>query len=365
MSTPLRSTLIIAAVLALAGWGCGATPPSSSGDGGTFDGGATDAGVDDATDGGFDAGTDGGEDCPPAPQEGTPLASNLPAVRRLAVDDTFVYATVSNDFSNNVGRVIRIRRAGGLVEDVAEGLTAPDAIAVDPQSGVPFVLDMGGVWRVDVGSKTRTRIDSAVTLAVSGESALVVDGDAVLIATGFRALQRAKLDGSGSQTLFLAPAGSVVRGVTLHGADAWFLVAQGPSPGIYRVPADGSSEAVRVRNEPVDGHALLIDGDTLVWSEGDSGDGRIVSAPLAGGPATVLASGLQHPFRIVRLGDAHYFKDTTRGPAVPEFLRRIDRCGVNAVGPKGVGPGDLVVKDGVMYFSSEDFTGQGFISRLP
>lgn len=310
------------------------------------------------------AGADGGVACLPVSGDGTPMVTGLPPVRRLAADDTHLYGSVSSSYVDAVGRVVRISLAGGFLEDVATGLTAPDSIAVSP-TGVPFVLDKGGVWRIDPGTMMRTRINTTLNNAGFGESDMAIDGDALIVATGLRALMRVQQDGSGATTMFLAPGGAAVRGVALSGPDLFFLVAEGTAPGIYRMPKDGSAQATRLRPEPKSGHSLIVDGANLVWSEGDQGTGKVAQAPIAGGPTLVLAENLQHPFRLARLKDALYFKDTTIGAASPSFLRAIGNCGVQDVGPSGVGPGDLLVKDGVLFFTSEDFTTQSFISRLP
>lgn len=347
------ATVLAASAVLVACGGPGTSLPED-------DGGSTPA----SEDAGFPGSEpdDGGvTDCLPVSGTGTPILTGIANARRLAADDQFLYVSVRGSLTGKDGKVIRVPLAGGLPSDVVTGVSAPDALAVS--NGVLFVLDDTGLWRVDVGTGAKSRLDTSLNNALFGETAVLVEGSSVIVATGYRALVRVEQDGSASQNLYLAQAGSSVRGLARSGNDLFFLVAQGTDAGLWHVPIDGSTSAERLRTEPTDGHALILDGDQFVWSEGADGNGRTVSAPIAGGEATVLADGLSHPFQLLRYQGALYFKDTTAASA--DFLRGIGACGVSAAGPEGSGPGDLLEAGGVLYFSSEAPGPEGYVSRLP
>lgn len=348
---PLFLVLILCALAA-----CGGTNVHSH----------SDAGVeplpDVEADGGGSFETDAGTECLPRAGVGTPLITGLRGARRLAVDAMHLYVTVTGTLTQAEGRLLRVPLAGGASEELATGLRNPDAVAA--ANGAAFVVDDEGLWRVDLQSRARTRVDATPANGLFGDTELLVDGDALILSTGFRWLVRVKQDGSGRIVLHEGEPGASVRGAALRGAELFFLVAGGGGPGLYRVPADGSGLATRVRGQPDDGRTLYVDGERLVWTEGSSGAGRIVSAGFDGKAVQTLAENLARPARLARVDDAVYFKD--RPPTASDgFFRAVSRCGLVPVGPVGMGPGDVLVHGGVVFFTSEDGTGQGYVSRVP
>jgi hypothetical protein len=314
-----------------------------------------------------DAGTalDGGESsCDlPLSGDGLPLLAGLAGPRRLATDGTFLYVGVTGPLTQAQGRVLRLPLAGGAVQEVAQGLQAPDALAAEP--GALYVADAQGLWRVDTATFVRQPLHDALNNAALGATELRLLGDALLYTTGFRRLVRVEKDGSGATVLHEAPAGAAVRGLAVHEGTVRFLVTGGPAPGLWRVPADGAAPAERLRPSPVEGLSLTADGDRLLWTQGPDGAGEVVSAALDGSAPAVLFTELQRPARAVRLGEAVYVKDRTSGSSERFFLGRTPCGQVVPVGPSGVGPGDLLLHQGVLYFSSEDVGGQGYVGRLP
>lgn len=354
----MRTALVVAAIFFVSA--CGASSTSFEEDGGE-DSGVPSANVDGGV--GADGGSTNG--CIPLHGTGTSLATGLPGARRLAADDTHLYVIATGSLSESKGLLARIPLAGGLLEPWVQDFRAPDALAVT-QTDV-FVLDSQGLWRIskaDAGA-SKVRIDTTLNNAAFGETELLVDGDSLVMSTGLRWLVRVKQDGSGTQQVFVGEPGSSVRGLARVADDLYFLVAQGSQPGLYKMPIDGSAQPERVRTEPADGHALLLDGDRLIWSEGGGGgSGGIVAAPLDGSATMVLAEGLDSPRRMAKVGEALYFKQAVSG-LTPQFFKAIGSCGAMEVGPLGMGPGDLLVRDGVLFFTSEELSGNGYVSRLP
>ncbi|MFP2932420.1 signal integration modulator SinM [Pyxidicoccus sp. 3LG] len=311
----------------------------------------------------------------PAPVQGTELAAQLNTPRRLAVDATDLYISESHSLnpqqpSPGAGRLLRLSRSGGAPVPVATGFRAPDALAVDATS--IYVLDLDGLWRVDkaTGAKGERALDTTINnVTVGGTEVLTArlgDRDVLVVATGHRRLVRMDADGTNRQELFLGAANNQVRGARVSGTDVWFLVAGATSPGLYSVPLDGSAAATLRDESSTAGTSLELTPTHFLITEAGGGTGRVLKVPRSGGPAEVLAEGLQGPRFPVELNGSIYFKDATDDGAA--FLRRTRECAPTTsdpVGPLGTGPGALLV-DGtsLLYTSQESGTG-GSVGRVP
>jgi hypothetical protein len=348
-------------------------------DGGPADSG-TDAGPDDDAGTGVDAGTDAGTGdagtCEaPAAVRGTELAARLNTPRRLALDATDLYLSESHSLnpqqpSPGAGRVLRLPRSGGDATPLASGFRAPDALAVDATS--VYVLDLDGLWRVDkaTGRRGELPIDATVSNVTLGGTevlrATVAGRDVVVVATGSRWLVRVDTDGGNRQELYAGTGATQVRGARVVGTDVWFLVSGGPSPGLYRVPLDGSAPAQRQDATVTGGNSLEVTPTHFLITTGGGGTGRVLRLPRAGGPAEVLADGLQGPWFPVELGGSVYFKDVGAGTA--DFLRRVRACAPgtsDAVGPVGTGPGGLLVDGTTLLYTSQESGSGGVVGRVP
>ena len=359
----------------------GGTTPVDAGtedDAGTgADGGASDAGTGaDGGTSGTDAGTADGGTCeaPPA-QPGTELIPARNTPRRLAVDATDLYISESHSLnpqqpSPGPGQVLKLSRSGGAATVLATGFRAPDAIAVDATS--VYVLDLDGLWRVDkaTGKRSDGPIDGTLAnVTVGGTEVLrapLSGRDVLVVATGNRWLVRVDADGGNRQELYTGPSAARVRGARVVGTDVWFLVVGGAAPGLYRVPLDGSAPAERRDSSVTQGTSLEVTPTHFLITEGGGGTGRVLKLSRAGGPAEVLATGLQGPMFPVELGGTVYFKESRAGSA--DFLRRVRPCAPGTsdpVGPVGTGPGGLLVDgDTLLYTSQESGTG-GAVGRVP
>ncbi|MCP3137451.1 signal integration modulator SinM [Pyxidicoccus xibeiensis] len=361
--------------------GTGGDDAGPTDDGGTEpDGGAEpiDAGTDagePVPDAGTDAGTDGGTCVAPALEQGTELAARLNTPRRLAVYATDIYISESHSLDPQQedpgpGRVLRLSRAGGDAVPLVTGLRAPDALAVDATS--VYVLDLGGLWRVDkaTGRKDERALDTTFSNVTFGNTEVLtaqLNGrDVLVVSTGHRRLVRVDTNGGNRQELFLGAANNQVRGARVSGTDVWFLVANGTSPGLYSVPLDGSAAATLRDDSVTAGTSLELTPTHFLITDGGGGAGRVVRLPRSGGPAEVVASGLQGPRFPVELNGSLYFKDATDVGA--NFLRQVRACAPGTsdpVGPAGTGPGALLL-DGtsLLYTSQESGTG-GSVGRVP
>ncbi|XXF80735.1 signal integration modulator SinM [Myxococcaceae bacterium GXIMD 01537] len=342
------------------------------------DGGTGDAGT--QGDGGSeDAGTppDGGQDCALSePRAHTALASTLNNPRRLAADEENLYVTESASLNPNQtegrGRLLRIPRAGGAAVEVAGGLLAPDALAVDATHA--FVLDRNGLWRIDkaTGQRGTLPIDGTLNNVILGDTEVLLSGNTVVVATGLERLVRLGKDGSNRFELYKGPAGSQVRGARLVGGDVWFLVTSSApnTAGLYRVPLNAidSVSAERVDASVTSGQSLEVTPTHFLIAEGSEGTGRVLMLPREGGAPLVLAEGLQGPSHPVQVGDTVYFKDATPSGAGPSFFRHVRTCApgtVATVGPSGAGPGELLLDGTTLRFTSQESGSGGYVGSIP
>lgn len=353
----------------------GGTPPVDAGT--EDDAGTSDAGT--GTDGGTsgsDAGTaDGGTCEAPAAQPGTELIPRLNTPRRLTMDATDIYISESHSLSTEQeppgqGQVLKLSRSGGAATVLATGFRSPDAIAVDATS--VYVLDLDGLWRVDKatgkwGGLPIDATDRNVTVGGTEVLRSTLSGrDVLVVATGRQRLVRLDTDGGNPKELYTDPSAARVRGARVVGTDVWFLVVGGAAPGLYRVPLDGSVPAERRDASVKQGTSLEVTPTHFLVTEGGGGTGRVLKLPRAGGPAEVLATGLQGPMFPVELHGTIYFKDSRAGSA--DFLRRVRPCAPGTsdpVGPVGTGPGGLLVDGDTLLYTSQESSPSGAVGRVP
>ncbi|MDQ3265173.1 MAG: hypothetical protein M3Y59_16200 [Myxococcota bacterium] len=333
--------------------------------------------------GGFDPGRDPRKQdagtvplcSPPLVGSGVTLAGGLDGPRKLATDGTHLYFTEAG--APGTGRVSRVpldSDGGAAVEELATGFNTPDALAVD--ADYVYFLDEEGLWRVNKTTGQETRLDTLASNALVGESAIRIHEQWLIIATGLEYLVRIGKDGTGQILLYQAPPGATVTGVALEGTDVFFLVAgsgaTASAAGLYRVPVDGSSAATRVASSPTLGRDLTVSPDAFLWTEGSAArDGAVRALSRVDGGVTTYADQLWAPSSPVAVRGFVYFQARTdpspSSPASELFLRMAAACdplGAPVVGPSGYGPGDLLLHEGTLYFTSLGVAGQGHVGRL-
>jgi len=353
----------------------GGTPDggSSGGDGGSTgeDGGST------GEDGGSTGEEDAGHCEEPAREPGTVLVPGLNNPRRLAVDATDIYISESHSLrpqpDDGDGQVLRLPRGGGEVATLAKGFRSPDAIAVDAKN--VYVLDQGGLWRVDkaTGERGLIPIEASVNNVTVGgtdvRTARWSGRDVVVVATGRQRLVRVDTVGAAPSSLVLyeSPLNAQVRAARVDGETVWFLVSGGSEPGLYRVALDGSSPAERVVTSITAGTSLELTPTHFLVTEGGGGTGKVWKLPRAGGEPVLLADGLRGPLFPVWFRGAVYFKETVAQS--PGFLQRLrggcDTSTLDEVGPQGTGPGGLLVDGETLLYTSQESGTGGAVGRVP
>ncbi|AKQ65518.1 hypothetical protein A176_002430 [Myxococcus hansupus] len=352
----------------LLGVACSSDKPPEPG--GPDAGPGADAGSGDDDAGGGDAGC-----APLAAGPGTLLVTGLNTPRRLAADATDLYISESHSLNPQQpqpgpGRVLRLPRGGGEAVPVAAGFRAPDAIAVTSDS--LYVLDLDGLWRVDkaTGARDARPLDATLNNVTIGGTEILparFEGrDVLVIATAHRRLVRVDVSGGNRRELFAGTGNTQVRGARVLGEQVWFLVGAGENPGLYSVPLNGGEPARHLDGSITAGTSLEATSTHFLITEGGGGNGRVLRMPRVGGPAEVLASGLQGPVFPVELNGTLYFKDVSTGGT--DFLRRVNTCtdgAVEPVGPEGVGPGGLLVDGTTLLYTSQESGTGGTVGRIP
>ncbi len=312
---------------------------------------------------------------PPLVGAGETLAVGLDGPRKLAIDGTHLYFTEAG--ASGSGRVSRIpldSDGGAAVELMETGFNSPDALAVDADH--VYFLDEDGLWRIRKDNKQETFLHGLASNALVGESAIRIHDPWLIIATGLEQLVRIEKDGTLPIVLHAAPAGATVTGAVLEGTDVFFLVAGSgaaeSAAGLYRVPVDGSSAATRVAPSPTRGRDLAVSAEAFLWTEGTAArDGAVRALSRVDGGVITFADQLWSPTAPVAVGGFVYFQARTdpspSNPASELFLRMAAGCdplGAPVVGPSGFGPGDLLLHQGALYFTSLGVAGQGSVGRL-
>lgn len=308
--------------------------------------------------------------------EATVLATGLDGPRKLAADGTALYVSVQGGTASGSIRRTALDRADAGSVLLADGLDAPDALAVD-QSFVYFTTE-SGLWRVGKDGGTKERLVDLATNALGGETSILVDGEYLIVATGLEWLARVRRNGHELSLLHTAPPGSAVKSAVLEAGQVYFLVStQTPDAGgIHRVASTGGPSA-QLYPTPVLGRALALSGDHFFWTEGTSLEfgGEVRSRPrLFADAGTLVHAERQWAPGAIAVDRPYVFfaartQPSPSNPPSPHFLlrgsARCDDGGITALGPKGHGPGGLLLHDGGLYFTSRGVLGQGWVGRLP
>ena len=237
------------------------------------------------------------------------LASGSGQGRDIAADDTSVYWTEQvyachGDAGDCIasGNVMRVPARGGTPTTLAAPHAYPWGIAID-RANAYWVDDSRAIMKVSLAG-------GAPTTLATGEgfdSALAVDGSSAYwtslssSASNPGTVQKVPLDG-GTVTVLSSgrdtPVGVAVSSTNVY----WQEGARsfGPQPilhALMSVPTAGGAPAT-VEQGPLSG--FVVDAANVYWARsataaGNYVDGAIVKAPLGGGSATTLVSGLSSP----------------------------------------------------------------------
>ena len=231
-------------------------------------------------------------------KDGTGLRTLTTGVARYAffcaVDDVHVYWT---EF--DTGRVRRIPKAGGPVEDWETGQASPGQLD----------LADGTVWWVEYGGgrirkrKTTAAGSKIVLRDLEAPQAIRVDRGAVWwTEAGDPGTLKRRATGGGP----VATVATVLPECWLVPADRWMFWTE--TKGSLRRPGrNGRGKPETFDAIPAGGAYAAAGGGWIWWAE--EFGGRLRRIPVVGGPADTMLTGLRHPGVLVADDRAVYWTD--------------------------------------------------------
>ncbi len=279
---------------------------------------------------------------------GTPTvlanAANIPDDLALRTSDV-VWSETTGPSHGETGAVKSVPKAGGAVSVLVQGGDAPQRLGGDASSvywaeggAIGLTEGFGRIARVPAGGGTATTVVSGVT---TDSAPICVSGSDVFIADKLR-IKKVSLSGGMPETLAVASdhvANLVTDGVYVY----W---DQDPFSNVYKAPVNGGTVTglatagvlaglagpIRLQNGTVywmtNFNAILavptaggtvkvvasnlpylsdfvVDETNVYFSEQDTGN--IMKMPVAGGTATLLASGYVGSYNILALDSVHVY----------------------------------------------------------
>jgi hypothetical protein len=210
------------------------------------------------------------------PQVVDTVATGL-AVRHVAVDDTYVYAT---DASRGV---IRVPKAGGTVETIATPSAAPDAIAIDSANVYWATHDGGSTFEIGLRAKSGGP-PATLASSTSGYASIAIDATYVWYARADGEIGRVPIAGGASEPIVTGE--TAPSSVAVDAANVYWI-ADG---GLVRATRDGASRTplvvttaptavVHVTITPVE----LLSSSAGVFVRGTTADGGVVAQLMSDG----------------------------------------------------------------------------------
>jgi hypothetical protein len=284
----------------------------------------SDAAPEAGTDAASEAGTDATEEASSVP---VALAEGIVEASLIALDDEYVYFTSTGENVNTTGKVQRVPKAGGAVDDLVTGLGVPYGIAVDatyvyftdrlanaldrvPKSGgtaTPIATNQphcnrialgggnifwtnsgasedhdGSLMKMPIGGGTPV----ALATALPDPEAVAVDATNVYwvntAATEPGTVMRTKIDGSQAVPTTLATGLDYPLGIALDTTTVYWA----HELGVMKVAktSDGSIAPTYLATNQNESREVAVDSVTAYWTNQDA----VAEVPLAGGSEKTL-----------------------------------------------------------------------------
>lgn len=287
---------------------------------------------------------------------GQALVDNIPAPRGITLSNTDVFFSSGTGAAGAAATISSVPKSGGAVAQVIGGPALPTELLL--VNGVLVWIDLGSfaqagaVFKLDSSTSAVTQISgplqSPTAIASDGifvyitstfpsggvsidrvplgagppfsvttvvgdftSSGMVIDSRyAYFVGASLAggALYRVALTGGPAEALWSTNGGTLGAVAVTAGHVYWTLDA--PNAGaatIFSLPTSGGMTVALASQQP---HAvrLAFDSANLFWTTG--ADGEVIGAPLGGGVASVVASGLGSALHIAA-GDAIYVTTAT------------------------------------------------------
>jgi len=245
---------------------------------------------------------------------GTALAAFQPNPRVLAVDGTYVYFTCGNSGGPSTGRVRRVPKAGGNVDEIASALDAPYAIVLAQSDAIvslhePSAASGSLVKFATMPNATQTTIVSAIPTPAW----LITDGVSVFYSTSANgagvAVERTSLSSATTMDIAQTLGAFFPGGLAIAGAYVYFTTGS----AVYRaLLAGGGAESLDQEPGALFSDLVVVGG--RVWiADSTAKTGRIVSIATSGGQPRVDASNLDSPARVATDGTWLYYTSAPSG----------------------------------------------------
>ncbi len=236
-----------------------------------------------------------------APVAGPVLVSGLSNPTSIAVDADSVYWV---EFG---GLIRKVPKGGGTPTTLFASGGNPSGIAVD--SSTVYFGDGLNIRSMPKGG------GSGTILAPYNPDEVAVDSMNVYWTDFNAGAVRSVPKGGGSVNTLAtgsnSPAGIATDGVNVYWSEfSW--------PGVVRkVPITGGTPTILGHN--VNNRGIAIDGSNVYWGEYIFADqGKIDKAPLAGGPTTTLAFGLNNVWDVATDGSSVFWTEDRPGGAIKQ-----------------------------------------------
>ncbi len=221
-----------------------------------------------------------------------PLADSLVSLRGLALSPTHVYWIEGTSGTNqNDGRVARVPKVGGTIDDIKTDAVWPEHLQVDPTTGTAIYADGGadelreqGIRRVTLGGVTTT-----LAKGIPASQPFAVSASTVFVSSGFTiaTLPRTGLDIAAT----LAPAASYVIGMETDGSTVYWLTGD-PQGIVVSSPATGTQTPALIG--AADGYTSRLRQNTNDLFVNRL-PGTVYRMPKTGGTRDTLADTLAFP----------------------------------------------------------------------
>jgi len=230
---------------------------------------------------------------------GTPvaLASDIFLMRGLAISPTHVYWIEATSGTNaNDGKIRRVPKSGGAIEDLKTDAVWPEHIQVEPQTGAVIYADGGqdenreqGIRRVSLAGVTTT-----IARGIPPSQPLAVDATGVYVGAGF-SIAKLGRTGLGVAATFSQLSDGVSK-IEADGSNVYVLTSD-PFGTVIAIPTTGVPTKTVLGS--ANGFTTQLRQNTNDVFVNSLSSGSVLRFPKTGGLTDALADSLAFPYEFV------------------------------------------------------------------
>jgi len=273
------------------------------------------------------------------------LTGDIEHARNVAVNSSHVY------FTDGSYRIRRVPLTGGQPEDISNTLYWPGGIAIDSTHVYWTEAQMSGsrVMRALLGGGSKQTLADFQARAHD----VVVDETFVYFTTPEDGSVRRIPLGGGTNEVVLGgqnePLSLEIMDGKLYFTETWAFRARHMAVNGTNLQSYATSALVP--------RSVTVHSSAVLWTERDFNndfDGRVVQAPVDGGPSTVLASGQPRPHTAATDGTTVYFTCSADKGIGNGSVRMVALTGgtVRVLSDDEYAPRDIVVQGDAIYYGT-------------